>query len=112
MKPYCSNIISSSVRSGKIAKRSFEPSKGGKGIRLKKAKITFQKMTSKESSKTIVLIEPAIRPETTDQSLKCLIISNLRAVETGVILAIKAKTRAIKMFEPGPPRATSAGPHF
>lgn len=101
-----------SVLTGKTAKSSFEPSKGGKGIRLKKARITFQKTTSIEISKKIEPIDPEIIEETAPQSLKFLIMAILTETGIVIIFAIKAKNSAIKILDPGPPRATKAGPHF
>ena len=112
MKPYCSSIIITSVLRGKIAKSNLEPSNGGKGIRLKKARITFQKITSIESSKNIEPTDPEIMPETALQSLKLLIIATLTELGIVIMRAISAKTSAIKMFDPGPPSATNTGPHF
>ena len=46
MKPYCSNIIMVSVLSEMTENKSFDPSSGGIGTRLKKAKMVFQKITT------------------------------------------------------------------
>ena len=81
-------------------------------MRLKKAKITFQKITSIEISKKMDPTEPDIKVETFAQLLKLWIISSLTEAGIVIIRAIIAKTKAIKMFDPGPPRATKAGPHF
>jgi len=112
IKPYCSSMIITSVLTGKTANKSFEPSNGGNGIRLKKAKITFQKIIKIEISKKIDPIDPDINAETADQLLKLLIIAILTDAGIAIVLAQKAKISAIKIFEPGPPSATRAGPHF
>lgn len=113
-KPYCSNIIITSVLTGNIAKRSLEPSKGGKGIRLKKAKITFQKITIINMEKKMELSDPETAAESSIQSLRAtaIMIAVLTPVDSVKSLAIKAAPRAIAIFDPGPPKATSAGPHF
>lgn len=111
-KPNCSMIILVSVRSGRTEKSSFDPSRGGIGIRLKKAKRVFQKTTMIKTSKNIAPNDPGITEETAFQLLKLLIISTLSATGKVINLAEIAKTREITILDTGPARATIAGPHF
>ena len=114
MNPYCSSAIIFSVLIGKNVKRIFDPSSGGNGIKLKKARSTFQKITIKSKAKKMEPTEPETDAEICSQEVVAIpkIIAVFTAVEIGMILAIIAAKIAIRMFEPGPPRATKAGPHF
>ena len=114
IKPYCSSIIIVSVRIGRKVKSNFEPSSGGNGMRLKNASSTFQKITIMRIAKNIEPIEPEIAAESCSHEVPAIpeIIAILTALEIGINLAMIAATTAIAIFEPGPPKATRAGPHF
>jgi hypothetical protein len=112
IKPNCSKIILVSVLIGNIEKRSLDPSSGGMGIKLKKAKRVFQNTIIIKISKKIALNEPEITEEIVPQLLKLVIISTLSATGSAINLAAMAKIRAINMLEAGPAKATMAGPHF
>lgn len=112
--PYCSSMIITSVLTGKIAKSNFEPSSGGNGIRLKKAKITFQSITIINNEKNIEFKEPDTAAESCAQSLWATdtMMAIFTAEESVKSLPTKAAIKAIAMLEAGPPKATRAGPHF
>ena len=114
INPYCSIIIITSVLKLKMAKSNFEPSSGGKGIRLKKAKSTFQKIIIIRMAKNIEPNDPETAAEicSQDVDLTPIIIAAFTAVEMKIILAIIAAASAIKIFDTGPPSATIRGPHF
>lgn len=114
IKPYCSNIIMISVLTGNSVKSNFEPSKGGNGIRLKNAKITFQRITIISKEKKMELNDPETAAESSIQSLwaTAIMIADLTAAESVRNLAANAAMRAITILESGPPSATMAGPHF
>ena len=110
--PYCSILIIFSVETEKTEKRIFEPSSGGKGMRLKAAKSTFQKTTMIHTSKKMAAKDPERVVESDDQLLKFDMMAYLVATGTVKIFATNAAASAIRMFDPGPPSATKAGPHF
>lgn len=110
--PNCSNKACVSIFMGKIEKSNFEPSSGGIGIRLKKANRTFQKTTITHNSNIIDPNEPATTEETLDQSLKFKMISALAAEGMAIKRAATVNSKAAAIFDIGPARATSAGPHF
>ena len=113
-KPYCSIMIITSVLNVKMAKSSFEPSSGGKGIRLKKASSTFQKIIIIKMAKNIEPNEPETAAEIwlQDAALTPMIMANFTAAGTANILAMMTATIAMEILDPGPPMATSSGPHF
>lgn len=112
INPNCSNIIIVSVLTLKIANSNFDPSRGGIGIRLKKAKRTFQRITMEKIVKNMEPTEPAITVERTDQFPRFPIISCFKAIGIEINLAAIANTKAMVILDKGPPRATNAGPHF
>lgn len=113
-KPYCSNKIITSVLNVKIAKSSFEPSSGGKGMRLKNAKRTFQKIMIIRMAKNIEPKDPETAAEICphDAALTPIIMAAFTATGMEIIFATIAATSAIEMLAPGPPIATARGPHF
>lgn len=114
MNPYCSNIIITSVLTGKSVNKSLDPSNGGKGIRLKKAKITFQRIIIIKNEKNMELNEPETAADSSAQSLcaTAIMMAVFTAIESVMNFAIKAAASASTIFETGPPKATRAGPHF
>lgn len=114
MKPYCSSIAIVPVLMGNTENRSFDPSSGGNGMRLKNAKSTFQKITIMRSAKKIDPNEPETVAEICDHEalLMPVIMAAFTATGTMINFAKTAETSAITMFEAGPPKATIAGPHF
>ena len=113
-RPNCSIDANVCGLTGKMKKNSFDPSKGGMGMRLKKAKITFQKTIITIIAKNIEPKELDIKTLSPCQSaiLKLLIILTLTDKGTVIIFPKKAPKKAIIMFEPGPARATQIGPLF
>ena len=114
INPYCSIAIIFSVLIGKNVKSIFDPSSGGKGMRLKNAKSTFQKITIMSRAKNMEPNEFETASETCCQEVPATpkIMALLTATEMGIIFAITAATSEIKILEPGPPSATISGPHF
>ena len=87
INPYCSRKLSTSYKvGGKSANKTFEPSSGGMGTKLK--------IASRILTKTIRLI----------------IYRRGRVKYEPANLNIKAKIMAIKKLEAGPAAPTSAGP--
>lgn len=99
---------------GNIENKSFDPSSGGIGIRLKIARRIFQKIIMMQIAKNIEPSEPERMVVIEDQSanLTFLIISSFIATGMEINLAKMAKIIAKKRLEAGPAKATSAGPHF
>ena len=113
-KPYRSKVIIFSTLIGINVKSIFDPSSGGKGIRLKKANSTFQKIIIIKMAKNIEPNDPETAAEicSQDVNLTPIIMAAFTAVGIKIILAAMAATSAIKIFDPGPPKATKRGPHF
>lgn len=86
IKPYCSRIARVLESKGKIEKSSLEPSRGGIGVRLKRARIMFINTITLVISRKLGFISPAKRR------------------------IIMPKMKAITRFEAGPAKATRASP--
>ena len=90
--PNLSNCISgSSYCGGKIPAKIFDPSNGGMGIRLKKARTRFM-----ISPKTIIWMKTPKRDD-------CILGSVGRKLKNRII---KPKPKAANMFAPGPAKET------
>ena len=88
---YCSNISCIYPNfGGKIEKRTFEPSSGGIGTKLKTPKIILRKTIDAESERKATLFIPSSEEKR----------------------IIKPKTIAIKKLESGPAAATISSPHL
>lgn len=112
--PNCSIDASVCELTGKIKKNNFDPSKGGMGIRLKKAKITFQKTIITSIAKKIEPKELDIKTLNPCQSaiLKLFIMLNFTDKGIVIIFPKRAPKKAMIIFEPGPAKATQIGPLF
>lgn len=89
INPYwCKNILIWLNCGGKKTSKILDPSNGGIGTKLK--------MANKRLAKTMIL----------------KYVINTGLIVAGKNLIIKPKTSAVRMLEPGPAKATAAGPIF
>lgn len=111
-KPNCSNITAVSVLILKTKKRILEPSNGGIGMRLKKARMTLMIITTVNNSKRIEPPLPAISAAALEGLRALEIISFFTACGIKIKPAAMAATKAMMKLDSGPASATKAGPHF